>query len=149
MVVGFTGTRTDGSPPSRALDRPVTLRALLLTALASALLAIGVSALVSGLVLQQGPAGPRGEQGPAGPQGEQGSAGTQGVAGERGPRGRLGPQGSPGEVDEESVWTAIESDPARLSDTANDGGPSTNDLCSDFQFSGVEPLEDIYYLGSC
>jgi hypothetical protein len=129
------------------LDQPVTLKTLLVALAASVVLAAAGGAAVSALVIREGDQGP---PGPPGPQGEQGLTGDPGPEGPGGPRGARGPEGQPGpagEVDEESVFTAIENDPSRVADTVNDGGPTTAELCDAFNLYGGDVLADVYLLG--
>lgn len=74
--------------------------------------------------------------------------GEAGPVGKRGPRGPRGPEGPAGEADAESVMQAIEDDPDKVREIVNDGGPTTNDICDEFFYSGNETLRDIW-LSAC
>ena len=52
----------------------------------------------------------------AGPQGQAGAQGQRGATGEQGPRGRSGADAT-ADVDEESVWSVIEADSTRLTES--------------------------------
>lgn len=100
---------------------------LLVAIAASVVLAAAGGAAVSALVIREGDQGPPGPAGPEGEQGFTGDAGPEGPRGPRGARGREGPPGPAGEVDEDSVFTAIETDPSRVGDavlTAIENDPS-------------------------
>lgn len=138
------------------LSEPVTLRTLLAIAAVVGLLCGGVGAAVATAVIAKGPAGAPGARGP---QGIAGRAGPTGLAStEAGPRGEQGPTGDAGpvgEVDEEAIWGAIESDPARVAQAVQDDldpSPATvseelDQLCSAISLSGVDVLTDLYLSG--
>jgi hypothetical protein len=117
---------------------------LLAAVLVAIAVSVGASALVASQVIQTGPAGPQGVQGEQGVRGPAGPVGTPGPAAERGSRGRTGPQGPAGEADEESVYSAIESDPDRVREAVMNGGPTTSDLCDGLLASNAGPLNDLY-----
>ena len=110
-------------------------------------LATAAGATVSALVIQQGVQGPEGPTGPAGERGLEGEAGPSGEVGRRGPPGPAGPEGPAGELDDDSVFTAIEGDPGRVADAVNDGGPATAELCDAMNLWGGDVLADVYLYG--
>ena len=136
------------------LSQPVTLKALLVAVALSSLLAAGVGAAAAGAILERGPTGPPGPRGAVGPQGPAGPEGPASTT--RGPRGPRGPEGPPGRVDEEAVYQAIESDPARVAQAVEaelDPSPSEvqdnlDRLCSAINLWGPDNLlDDVYLLG--
>ncbi|WP_028061174.1 hypothetical protein [Candidatus Solirubrobacter pratensis] len=141
----------DHPPAPSRLQRPVTLRGLIAACALTAVVSCAVAMLIAAAVIGRGPAGPAGARAEAGARGPEGpvGVGAPGPRGDRGPRGRTGPTGPSGQADEESVFTAIEGDPDRLRQVANDGGPTTSDLCSQFLQSDAGTLNDIYYYGGC
>ncbi len=126
------------------LEKPVTLRVLVLAVVLAALLSTTFALLASAAVLKQGPEGrpgPEGPRGQAGPVGATGASGNTGARGPRGLQGLPGPVGLAGEeglVDEETVFEAMESDPNRVKAVA------TSDLCDALSMSEAEPLYDLY-----
>ena len=102
------------------MDRVVTGRTLLISLLATGLLATAAGAVVGAAIAspQRGPrgfAGATGPQGPGGPQGRRGPAGGPrgpvGPLGPRGPRGAVGATGPAGTASEDDVLNAIEDNP--------------------------------------
>ncbi len=144
-MVNTVDPQTVDSP--RKLDRPVTVRTLLAAMGACLLLAAAGGAAVSALVIREGDQGLPGPRGPQGERGFTGDAGPEGPRGLRGEPGPDGPRGPAGEVDEESVFTAIENDPSRVADAVNEGGPSTSELCDAINLWGGELLTDVYLFG--
>jgi hypothetical protein len=125
------------------LGQPVSLRTLIVVAVAIAVISILGGAAVSAAVLQRGAVGPPGPAGSTGPAGPEGPAGTR-----RGPRGPLGPEGPAGQAGEEAVFTAIEGDPGRVADAIQsslspdpaDVQSNLDDLCSSLQLA--QALQD-------
>lgn len=56
-------------------------------------------------------------------------------------------EGAQAEFDPELAWQAVESDPERLQQLVNDGGPTTADLCASLQSSSNGAVSDVGYYG--
>ena len=135
----------DVTPRRLDLDRPITLRTLLIVVLVGIVLASAGTMAISTFVIHrgaQGPVGTTGATGPAGPAGEQGPAGPSGYDGAPGPRGPRGARGPAGSVSDQTIWSALEADPLRLQHAALD------DLCSQMLGSSDQALVDLY-TGGC
>jgi hypothetical protein len=130
--------------PTETLDTPrvVTLRTLLLALIAAVIVSVGAAVALSYVLIGQP------EPGPRGPAGAQGEPGVPGERGRRGPRGNL---------DEEAVWTVVESDPQRVTNLVEETlDPTPSDvrsevetvaadlssLCSDLSFA--DALSDVF-----
>jgi hypothetical protein len=137
-------------PPGR-LQRPVTLRALLVACAVTAAVSCAAALAGATLVIERGPSGPAGERGQTGLRGQIGPTGI-GEPGPRGPRGRpgrVGPPGPSGEIDAEAVFSALEGDPSRAAQAVHDGGPTTAELCDELFFEREwDPLRSIW-LSAC
>jgi Collagen triple helix repeat (20 copies) len=119
-----------------SVDRLVTLRVLVAVAAGVLVLSVGLTALLSSAIVEEGPPGaqgPQGEQGERGPSGPPGQTGEPGSRGRRGPRGAIGPPGPPGEAPED------------LSDLAD----TITAMCDEFFYGrDFEPFRQIW-LNAC
>lgn len=123
-------------------------RSTILLVLAASVLSAGIATGVSALVLERGARGPTGPEGA----GIQGLPGPEGPIGPKGRRGFEGLPGAAGEVDEESVYAAVENDPGRVAGVVqenldpdpytvqNDLSSRIDSLCSDLEYA----FEDLY-----
>lgn len=136
LGTSHSGSVVDETESNRslALNRLVTLRTVLLVAVATAVLGAGLAIGVSSVLLHRdaGPAGRPGEPGPVGP------AGADGADGEPGAEGAAGEQA---ELDEDAVMDVLRSHEDEVADLA------TDDLCSQLQLADSTALNDVALLG--
>jgi hypothetical protein len=128
------------------LGRTITLKTLLIAVAVTFAASTALSVALASTVLRQGPTGATGPAGPSGPPGPAGPASHK-----RGPRGPEGPPGPAGSVDDQSVYDAINADPAQVAQSIQpslDPDPADverelGDLCLSLQNTNALSNESI------